>query len=252
MSEYMSSILIVTHNHADYIIKLLDSLNRFGYTNTYICDAASTDGTLDILLNSTFKKNVYAKSKLEGFSKNNNDLIRYFNLNSEYYLLLNPDTFFDNDFLSVLLKKIKDDPQIGIVAPLTKYPNGCIQTTWKSFPSINTVVKKRIGVIKATQEIQLSGPKIDWCLGSCMLISNKLMKEGNTLLDERYRLYCEDIDICFEAYLKNLQVVGVSDCEIFHNLNELSAKSIFSKYNRWNIISIFKFMIKWNYRFMFR
>lgn len=246
MTQYPISILVVTHNHAQYIDKLLDSLIKFDIKNVFFCDAKSTDDTPLKLLRSPFKKNVYVKEVLEGFSKNNNDLIRYFNLNTKYYLLLNPDTFFDINFIETLYKKAEADESIGVIAPVLKYPDGRTQITWKKFPNVVTVIKKRLGLLKAFNEKSMLGPNIDWCLGACMLINNKLLKNENTLLDERYRLYCEDIDICFEAHQKGFKVIGDKDTYIYHHLNETSAKNIFSKYNLWNIMSILKFALKWN------
>src|SRR5690606_7913028 len=107
----------------------------------------------------------------------------------DYFLLLNPDTFFESNFVVDLLAVMEADNSIGIACPILKYPDGRIQTTWKMFPSFANVVKKRLGVMKAEQEFQMKGPIIEWCLGACMLISTKLMKNGQTLLDERYRLY---------------------------------------------------------------
>jgi N-acetylglucosaminyl-diphospho-decaprenol L-rhamnosyltransferase len=243
------AILVVTHNHEEYIDKLIGSLIKFNLNNTFFCDAVSTDGTLDKLKNSPFKDNILVKNKLEGFSKNNNDLIRHFKIDVKYYLLLNPDTFFDTNFLDSMYEKMLLDPTIGIITPLLKYPDGKLQMTWKNFPNFLTVFKKRIGLTKAINEKQMEGPNIDWCLGACMLINNKLLKAGARLLDERYRLYCEDIDICFEARQKDMKVIGDNTTYVFHNLNEKSSKNIFSKYNIWNITSIIKFIVKLNVRY---
>lgn len=246
------SILIVTHNHRDYISRLLDDLNRFGCTNVFICDAASTDQTKELLLSSPYHKQVLLKSHLEGFSKNNNDLIRHFKLNTPYFLLLNPDVYLETDFIRVLYEEMKSDPSIGIIAPMIKYPNGTVQTTWKKYPSVFQVLKKRMGLRRATDEKQQESGEIDWCLGACMLITQDLLKNNNSLLDERYRLYCEDVDICFEAKMKGYKVIGSDNTFVYHHLNELSAKSIFSKYNWWNIVSILKFALKWNFKFIFK
>jgi N-acetylglucosaminyl-diphospho-decaprenol L-rhamnosyltransferase len=243
------AILVVTHNHEEYIDKLISSLIKFNLFNTFFCDALSTDGTLEKLKNSPFKKNLLVKDKLEGFSKNNNDLIRHFKINVKYYLLLNPDTFFDINFLETLHNKMELDSTIGVIAPLLKYPDGRLQITWKKFPNFLTVLRKRFGLLKAINEKQMKGPEIDWCLGACMLISKTLLKEGETLLDERYRLYCEDIDICFEAHQSQMKVIGEDTVYIYHNLNENSSKNILSKYNIWNITSIIKFIVKWNVKY---
>ena len=244
------SILVVTHNHANFIGKLISSLEKFGYHNTYFCEAASNDNTHDIVSGSIFKSNILKKNVLEGFSKNNNDLIRHFKLKTKYFLLLNPDVYFDEDFIVTLYKKMEQDSQIGISTPLIYYPDKTIQTTWKEFPGVIQVLKKRMGLTNAINERQMQTPDIDWCLGACMLISHRLLKENNTLLDERYRLYCEDVDICFEARQEQLKVVGVKEAYAYHHLSELSSKRIFSKYNNWNIVSIFKFAFKWNWKYL--
>ena len=62
------AILVVTHNHEEYIDKLIGSLIKFNLNNTFFCDAVSTDGTLEKLKNSPFKDNILVKNKLEGFS----------------------------------------------------------------------------------------------------------------------------------------------------------------------------------------
>ncbi|TPD71961.1 glycosyltransferase [Flavobacterium microcysteis] len=243
------SILVVTHNHDRYIKKLIDSLEKFQYFNVYFCEAASSDSTLEILKTSIFKNNILVKTKLEGFSKNNNDLIRHFNLNTNFFLLINPDLYFEEDFIKTLYESSQKDPNIGIIAPEIHYPDNRLQVTWKKFPSIFQVFKKRLGFLKTIDEVQMKNNNIDWCIGACMLINKVLLKDNNTLLDERYRLYCEDVDICFEAHQRKLLVVGEKKAVAFHYLNELSSKKIFSKYNYWNIRSIIKFALKWNWKY---
>lgn len=251
-TDYNVSILIVTHNHGKYLEKLIKSLEQFNYKDVYFCDANSADETIDILKNSIFKKNILFKKTLEGFAKNNNDLIRHFNLSSDYYLLLNPDVFFTQDFLLELVKSIRKEKEAAIAAPLIYYPDGRLQVTWKKFPGLWNVLKKRLGKMKATDEKQAKPSQIDWALGACLLISKKLLKKGDHLLDERYRLYCEDIDICFECKTRKMKIIGVEHTFIYHHLNELSSKNIWSKYNYWNLTSILKFLWKWNFKYFFR
>lgn len=241
------SILVVTHNHQDYIENLILSLKKFNYTNVFFCDAKSTDGTLKILQD--YNLNILIKKKLEGFSKNNNDLIRHFQLDTKYYLLLNPDVYFEQDFIKTLYSEMESNDLIGISTPTLLYPNNNIQASWKNFPSILYVIKKRFGITKTINEKQSEKEYIDWCLGACMLISNKLLKEGRTLLDERYRLYCEDVDICFETKQNGLLVKGVRNAVAYHHHNDMNSNRLFSKYNLWNLQSIFKFAFKWNLKY---
>lgn len=243
------AILIVTHNHADTINDLINSLNYIPYTNIYFCDANSTDGTATILKNSRYKTETIFKKKLEGFAKNNNDLIRHFKIKANYFLLLNPDTYFNTDFLSPLITHMEKNKGVGIAVPKIMYSTGQLQKSWKKFPKPVSVIKKRLGITSIINEKYINSYETEWALGACLLISNSLLKENNTLLDERYRLYCEDIDICLEAWYRSLKVQALDDCVIYHNLQEKSSKKIFSRYNYWNIQSIIKFIVKWKFSY---
>jgi GT2 family glycosyltransferase len=242
------SILIVTHNHEKDILELVNSLIKFNYKNVYICDAASNDDTVKNIEKTIFKNNVLKKQTLHSFSKNNNDLIKQFNLTTKYYLLLNPDLYFNQDIVKEMYVAMESDEKIGVAATKLFYPNDKVQVSWKKFPNFFQVLKKRLGITKAIHETQMKAGEIDWCLGACMMISKKLLQDSK-LLDERYRLYCEDIDICFKARVMGLKVVGIENCYAYHKLNEKSAKKIFSKYNYWNIASVIKFFVKWNVKY---
>src|SRR5690554_7458384 len=166
-TDYNVSILIVTHNHGKYLEKLIKSLEQFNYKDVYFCDANSADETIDILKNSIFKKNILFKKTLEGFAKNNNDLIRHFNLSSDYYLLLNPDVFFTQDFLLELVKSIRKDKEAASAAHAEYYPDGRLQVTWKKFPGLCKVLKNLLGKMHAIDEKQPEPSQIDREFGSC-------------------------------------------------------------------------------------
>jgi N-acetylglucosaminyl-diphospho-decaprenol L-rhamnosyltransferase len=245
MNTNKVAILIVSHNHGSQLKKLIHSLEKFNFQNVYFCDADSSDNSVEIIEGSKYKTHLLKKNQLESYSKNNNDLLRAFQINCQYYFLLNPDTYFEEDFLSPLLEIAGKDPKIGIVAPRVIYPDGRFQKNWKRFPNFFQVLQKRLGQRTIEDEPIIQPGEIDWCLGAAMLIKKELLKPHYTLLDERYRLYCEDIDICLQAKTMGLKVIGTSESTIIHELGESSSKSIFSKYNYWNISSILKFIFKW-------
>lgn len=243
------SILIVVHNHEEHLPLLINSLEKFKYLNTFFCDAASSDSSRKIIEESSYKDHLLVKKNLQSFSKNNNDLIKHFNLKNKYYLVLNPDTYFDTDFLSSLVSFLENHYETVIVCPKLLYPNGRLQKSWKKFPSFFQVVLKRIGLRNVEDEKKLQDGYIDWCLGACMLIRSSFIKKRGFLFDERYRLYCEDIDICFSAKIHGYKVFALKEAYIYHFLGESSSRIILSKYNIWNIASIIKFLLKWNFRY---
>lgn len=247
-----TAILIVTHNHETYIGQLLDSLAIYDRSDIYICDAASTDNTVAEIRRHT-TENLLEKSVLEGFAKNNNDLLRFFSLlekGYEYFLVLNPDVYFDADFITPLMHVLEEREDVAIVAPSVLNPDGTVQHSWKRFPGLVATIKRRLGF--PAQNFMTSPGSIDWCLGACMLVRKNFILQRGYLFDERYRMYCEDIDICFDAKVHGYEVLGIDTTSIYHHLQERSHKSIWSRYNYWNVTSIVKFIIKWNYRYFHR
>ncbi|SFU45954.1 glycosyltransferase [Pontibacter akesuensis] len=238
-------ILIVVHNHSEFLPRLIESLEQFRL-NAYFCDAASTDNSAKIIENSSYSNSLLKKEKLESFSKNNNDLLRHFNIQSEYYIILNPDTYFDTNFVEILVSYADANPNAAIVSPRLLYPNGQVQKNWKRYPNFIQTILKRFGLTTIHHEPLVESGPIDWCLGACFLVRDSFIKERSFLFDERYRLYCEDIDICFDAHQRGYDVIGLDTTYVYHNLGESSSKSIFTKYNYWNLQSIIKFIVKWN------
>ena len=254
-------ILIVIHNHFDFIDQLLESCAAIPGIKKYICDAASSDGSFEKVVEFCSNKNDFNYchvDKLYGFSKNNNDLIRRYNLQDKNLILLNPDCFFDKFSFYEFLKIVSDDGLVGVAAPKLTNLDGSTQKSWNSFPSaidfllnrlgfpLNNKNKKKDEALKGDGKIY----SIDWAYGAFLYISKELIVESS-VLDERYRLYCEDADVCMMAHSKGMSVVGVDVNGVFHALQNKSA-SVFSRSNFWNIKSGIKFLLKWNFNYKLR
>ncbi|KGE71121.1 glycosyltransferase [Spirochaeta lutea] len=242
------ALLIVTHNHARYLPRLIESIKNQNYKNTYFCDAASTDGSAEIIESRGFQSQILKKTKLESFSKNNNDLIRVFNLRPDVFILLNPDTYFEIDFISPILSIFEENQKIGIACPQLINFDGSLQDNIRSYPGLHGFFKNRLG-IEILKDNKPRQSQNYWCLGACMFIRANLTREGDMLLDERYRLYCEDSDVCFNAIQEGYIIKKFPDLCVYHDLQEESRVKILSKKNFWNIQSIFKFLLKWNFKY---
>ncbi|MBB4866408.1 GT2 family glycosyltransferase [Pseudomonas nitritireducens] len=250
------AILIVTHNHAPHISKLISSCRNVSHIPIYICDAASTDDTYEQLqreINGNTSFHLTRKNRLESFSKNNNDLIRKHSLQGKNIILINPDCYFEKSAFENFITQVGLVSEIGVAAPLLHYPDGSIQVSWRKFPTLTAFLKNRFKKTESINnhylnEIKSNIFEIEWALGAFLFISSKLT--NTPPLDERYRLYCEDSDICMQAHAKNLRVVGIKTVGIHHALQERSTKSPLSKYNYWNFSSGIKFAIKWNRRYI--
>ncbi|AFY20737.1 glycosyltransferase [Pseudomonas sp. UW4] len=245
-------ILIVTHNHKQFLGPLIESCIRLPHIKKYICDAASSDGTNEELKKLIADKsdfNLLSKNVLEGFSKNNNDLIHHYKLHNLPIILVNPDCSFSAQAFHKFVSIASSIENIGVAAPSLTYPNGTPQSSWRKFPTPYQFVNKRINKKLAdpgnhtTHELHDSTYSIEWALGAFLYVSHEL-NTGSGILDERYRLYCEDPDICLTAHFRGKRVVGIPMEGIKHDLQQKS-RAVFSKYSYWNIKSALLFALKW-------
>lgn len=243
------SVLIVTHNHEDTIGALLDSLEKNKILSVYICDAVSSDETVDIIKESIFCSKLLVQTKLESFSKNNNDLIRHFNLNTNYYVILNPDTEVIEDVFTPISEFLEKNPEYLIGVPQLVYPDLTVQNAWKTFPGVSTFLRRRFGFISNDKSSNLEKDNLEYALGACLIVNQSLSENGK-LLDERYRLYCEDIDLCFKAHFLGGKIKGFKEHKVIHHYQSQNTKKVFSRHNYWNIQSAIKFLIKWNYKYI--
>ena len=94
------SIIIVNYNVAYFIDQCLQStLKALKWIDgdIYVVDNNSVDGSVDLIKNKYPQVKLIANKENVGFSKANNQAIRM--ANSEYILLLNPDTLLQDDTL---------------------------------------------------------------------------------------------------------------------------------------------------------
>jgi hypothetical protein len=72
--------------------------------------------------------------------------------------------------------------------------------------------------------------KVDWLSGCAMFIRRSVLDKIG-LLDERFFMYCEDVDICDRAWKAGFEVVYVPQAIVTHAIGHSSDKA-FEKMNR--------------------
>lgn len=124
---------------------------------------------------------------------------------SQYHLVLNPDISFDDQVIPALKAYMDAHPEIGLVMPDIRYPDGSRQHLCKLLPHpIDLFVRRFIPTLYRlsgrvdTYEMRRSGydrimdvPALSGCF--MFLRSSVLQKTGG--FDERFFMYLEDVDL---------------------------------------------------------
>jgi hypothetical protein len=209
------SIIIVNFNTKDLTADCLDSVfsKLSGDFEVIVADNNSSDGSVDYL-NGRYGSRIKIISNREnlGFGRANNTAAKI--AAGEYLFFLNSDTIIPEDILPQL-KICFGLPRVAVAAPSLVLPGGGIQkNSFGKFPNLfNTLLGKLIG--------NIGEAKAEWVSGAALAIRKSVFdKIGG--FDEKYFMYFEDIDLCYQAAELGYEIKIAPDARVIH----LGGKSI--------------------------
>lgn len=211
------SIIVLNYNAKEYLDKCLKSLQDINYPKDryqiVLVDNASTDGSVEFVKKNFPEIRLIANKQNFGFMKGNNIALKA--IESEYYVLLNPDTFVDKDWLINLVEVAKSDGSIGLCSSKIlamddkskiNYAGGMVNFLGFSWP--RGFDEKDDGRFGALGEIGFAS-------GASMLIKKDVLDRIG-LLDEDFFMYYEDVDYSWRARLFGYKVVYVPKSLVYH------------------------------------
>ncbi len=257
------SIIILNYKSRGLLKQCLKGILALPKTLTYeiiVVDNHSNDGC-DEMMQTDFPSVTYLASPVNGgFAAGNNLGIR--RSTGNYILILNPDIAILGNAIEQMHQFMETNPRVGLCAPRLLNPDGSVQTSCRTFPSVLTILFRRspLGRLPAARR-QLrnflmldwnhtQNIPVDWVLGACMMVRRSAMERVG-LMDERFFLYFEDVDWCRRFWDGGFPVyyLGAS-AELVHYHKRLSAESpglsgIFSYATRVHIASGIRYFFKY-------
>ncbi|MEQ8554284.1 MAG: glycosyltransferase family 2 protein [Cyclobacteriaceae bacterium] len=215
----LTGIVIVNWNTHDITLQCIRSLinNIPKEVQIILVDNASEDGSGDLLHNK-FPFVHYLKNKSNlGFTGGNNVGIRYcLSLGMDYVMLLNSDTLADHDFISPMLQYLDQHKEVGAIQPLIYFLHDKELVwnagTWFS-PTLG--ITWTIGEGKKDRFVYHQIREVPWLSGCCFLVRAQVLKASG-LLDERFFMYYEDVDLSFKIRKLGHQLVYFPSVNIKH------------------------------------
>jgi len=220
------AIIVVTYNSARDIDRALRSLTDPPPVTAHeilVVDNASTDDTVPRIRSSWSRVRLIASDTNLGFAAANNRGIR--ESSSELVLLLNPDTSVPAGALDRLVAHLDARPDVAIVGPRIVDAEGRAELSFGSMIAPLTELRQKVLVVGNERGV---GPivtmvarmtrrtrEVDWVSGACLLIRRADL-EAAGLLDERFFLYTEDVDLCASVRMRGRTVLFAADVEIEH------------------------------------
>ncbi|MDP2319443.1 MAG: glycosyltransferase family 2 protein [Acidobacteriota bacterium] len=237
MADNLSSltIIIVTYNSATEIGPCLDSL--VGHTAPFpttitVVDNASTDGTAELVRQRWPEVQVFESPTNVGFSRANNLGIRA--TTSDYVLLMNPDTVAPPGAIQTLVRGLAAHPEAAIAGARLLSDRGFPELSWgEPIGPWNELKRKMFSIlyyrkvrriVRKVDKLSRQAREVAWVSGACMVIRRPDL-EAVGLLDERYFMYTEDVDLCVAMARRGRTVLYVAGAEVLHHRGKSAARN---------------------------
>ncbi len=204
-------------------------------TEVIVVDNDSKDHSIDYLKKRHNWITIIENSENIGFSKANNQVIRY--AISEYVLVLNPDTLLEEQTLKICLDFLEKNPQVGAVGVKMIGSNGQFQfeskrsfpTPWVSFSKISGLSKlfpnsKLFGRYNLSYLSENEINEVEILSGAFMFIRRDALKKAG-LFDEKYFMYGEDIDLSYRIIQAGFKNYYLPTTKILHFKGESTKKN---------------------------
>ena len=198
-----------------------------------IVDNDSRDGTVEWLRGQLkdlrFKDLKIIENTNSGFSAGNNLGIE--ESSGRYILLLNPDTKVEPNTFQIMLDFMESRPDVGVsgcklvkgdgkldLACRRRFPN-----PWNSFKRLFLLDRKDYNYLNLSEDLSM---EVDSVVGAFLLIRRSVLDKTG-LLDEKFFMYGEDLDLCWRCKEAGYKVWYYPKAIAIHYKGESSSKEPF-------------------------
>ena len=230
-ARFSVAVVVVNYRTPELVISCLEKMKHTlakEYVELVIVDNHSEDESITMI--SAWAKQQTFSARITiietsfngGFSYGNNQGIEAVNAN--YYLLLNSDAYVVGNCVEILVSKLNDNKNIGIVSPKLTWPDGIAQQSTFNYhhPLSEIIAQARTGYITRLLNrydvplpLSESERKVEWTSFACVMLSRQLIDDIG-LLDSGFFMYFEDVDYCYRANQAGWIVKHIPDAEAVH------------------------------------
>jgi len=224
------SIIIINYKTKDLTLQTLTSIFKAdppsGKMEVFLIDNHSQDDT-PVTVKQQFPqvKQILSSTNL-GFAGGNNLGLRQ--AKGKYILLLNSDTIIEPDTLTVMIKYMDANPQVGLSTCRVELADGRIDpASHRGFPTPWASLTYYLGLEKFFPHSPLLAQyhqgwkdlkqihEIDSPVGAFFFLRKSALNQVG-LLDEAFFMYAEDLDLAFRIKKSGWQVMYVPLTTITH------------------------------------
>jgi hypothetical protein len=228
MTAPLITISIVSHGDAEKVARLLASLqSREAQSPRF--QLLLTDNLKDDLPDydpsAWASLRVIRNTRPMGFAKNHNRAFEQ--AEGGYFAILNPDLVFEAPVFERLIARLRER-RADLIAPLIVDENGTVQDSFRPLPTPFEIVRRRLPGYRfeAMQPDDDGMIRPDWVAGMFLLMEAETFRQLGGM-DERFRLYFEDVDFCSRARLQGMRVGVDAQARVRHDAQRSSRRNFY-------------------------
>tara|TARA_B110001452_G_C15214610_1_gene421268 strand:+ start:1011 stop:1880 length:870 start_codon:yes stop_codon:yes gene_type:complete len=241
------TIVIVAYNSNELLIKCLKNIEKF---KVIIVDNGKNNKIFSKLELDNNKVKIISKNKNLGFPKGVNFAAKL--INTPYFLILNADTFINEDSINELLTTCKNYKNCGAAAPFTDLDFDGYDLFPENGKSIirnskQQHINKSLINLKPDGEICVEIAKL-----GLMINLNNFTKVG--MFSEKFFMFWEEVDLCKKFRKNNLSVIVNPKAKLVHNKKKSSKNDLITfviKNFHTELSPLYYFNIKKNSKFLY-
>jgi len=230
------AIIIVNYKTPELVNECLASLAKepeaVEQYRVFVGDADSQDGSTEIISRYIEENDIQFATCFDiggnhGFAYGNNYILKTRVLPDpqfRYVHFLNPDTYIHPGAVSALLEALRARPEAGVVGSRLENPDGSLRayafrfpSLWREFfrgaqlPHIEKLLPNTSIHIPQLRDTR----KVDWVTGASFMMPREVIEEVG-LMDDRYFLYFEEVDLMFRVHKAGYEVWHVAESRVVH------------------------------------
>lgn len=253
------SFIILTWNSESYLDACLASLYSCLRDETLsyeilVVDNGSSDGTLEKLMAHTESRKDILKpiylSRNMGTTVSRNLALR--KASGRYLCVMDSDVELAPGLFKPLIEILKSEPNSGMVVPKINYPNGHLQKSTDTFPTLTHKIKRffrlreieRREALAVNEQVQIR--TVDYAISAFWLFKRETFEKVGCL-DERIFYAPEDVDYCLRIWRAGFKIHYVPYVSVIHHTQEISRGYKFSRAKLSHLKGLFYLFYKHRY-----
>lgn len=238
MSRVDISVVIVSYNVRPFLDHCLQSVQRACDNlpvQIIVVDNASSDASADMVRSRYPDVTLIENKDNVGFARANNQAFEQ--AVGDAILIINPDSFVQEDTLKTLWDCLQSADDVGAVGPKIIMPDGRLEprsmrgfpTPWAAFSYLSGLSslfpKSRFFSRYLLTHLDPDRQhEVDALSGCCMMVRRGLLNDLNGF-DGDYFMYGEDLDLCFRIREQGYRILYQPATRIVHFKGESTRRS---------------------------